>query len=141
MSHPEPDVRTLEVRSWLLRASEDLRAGKHDLTANPPLLNDAAFHSQQCVEKAMKALLSYREIPFRKTHNLTELGGSVAQIEHSLAELMREASMITEFAWRFRYPGDPLSIGLADALKALGIAENVLIAISNALPTYCRNSQ
>jgi len=50
----------------------------------------------------MKALLSYREIPFRKTHNLTELGGSVAHIEHSLAELMRKALMITEFAWRFR---------------------------------------
>jgi hypothetical protein len=36
MAADEPDVRTLEVRGWLLRASEDLRAGKHDLTARPP---------------------------------------------------------------------------------------------------------
>ena len=42
-----PDVRTLEVRGWLLRASEDLRAERHDLTAIPPLLNDPAFHAQQ----------------------------------------------------------------------------------------------
>ena len=45
MAAEEPDVRTLEVRGWLLRASEDLRAGKHDMTASPPLLSDVAFHS------------------------------------------------------------------------------------------------
>ena len=48
MAADAPDVRTLEVRGWLLRASEDLRAGRHDLTAVPPLLNDVAFHAQQC---------------------------------------------------------------------------------------------
>jgi hypothetical protein len=76
MAADSPDVRTLEVRGWLLRASEDLRAGLHDLTAVPPLLNDVAFHAQQCAEKAMKALLVHREQAFRKTHNLTELGGA-----------------------------------------------------------------
>lgn len=74
MAADEPDVRTLEVRGRLLRASEDLRVGKHDLTARPPLCNDVAFHAQQCAEKAMKAFLVYHERPFRKTHNLTELG-------------------------------------------------------------------
>jgi len=46
----------LEVRGWLLRASEDLRAGRHDLTAVPPLVNDVAFHAQQCAEKAERVL-------------------------------------------------------------------------------------
>jgi HEPN domain-containing protein len=81
MAADAPDVRILEVRGWLLRASEDLRAGRHDLTAVPPLLNDVAFHSQQCAEKAMKAILVHREQAFRKTHNLTELGGAVARLE------------------------------------------------------------
>jgi hypothetical protein len=85
MAADSPDVRTLEVRGWLLRASEDLRAGRHDLTAVPPLVNDVALHAQQCTEKAMKALLVHREQAFRKTHNLTELGGAVARIEPSLA--------------------------------------------------------
>lgn len=80
------DLRVLEVRGWLLRASEDLRAGRHDLTAQPPLVNEVAFHSQQCAEKSMKAFLAYREHAFRKTHNLTELGGAVARIEPSLAQ-------------------------------------------------------
>ncbi len=46
MAADAPDVRTLEVRGWLLPASEDLRAGRHDLTAVPPLLTDVAFHAQ-----------------------------------------------------------------------------------------------
>ena len=53
MDAESPEFRTLEVRGWLLRAAEDLRAGRHDLTASPPLLNDVAFHAQQCAEKAL----------------------------------------------------------------------------------------
>ena len=53
MDAESPEFRTLEVRGWLLRASEDLRAGRHDLTASPPLLNDVAFHAQQCAEKVL----------------------------------------------------------------------------------------
>lgn len=65
----------------------------------------------------MKALLVHREQAFRKTHNLTELGSAVARIEPSLAELMRTASLMTEFAWRFRYPGDQATVSHADALR------------------------
>jgi HEPN domain-containing protein len=138
MAADEPDVRTLEVRGWLLRAGEDLRAGRHDLTASPPLLNDVAFHAQQCSEKAMKALLVHREQAFRKTHNLTELGGAVARLEPALAELMRSASLMTEFAWRFRYPGDLATVSHADAVQALEIAERVLAAVFESLPSNCR---
>jgi HEPN domain-containing protein len=138
MAADEPDVRTLEVRGWLLRAGEDLRAGRHDLTASPPLLNDVAFHAQQCSEKAMKAFLVHREQAFRKTHNLTELGGAVARLEPALAELMRSASLMTEFAWRFRYPGDLATVSHADAVQALEIAERVLAAVFESLPSNCR---
>ena len=133
-----PDVRTLEVRGWLLRTSEDLRAGRHDLTAIPPLLNDVAFHAQQCAEKSMKALLVHRQRPFRKTHNLTELGHAVVTLEPSLTELMKRASLMTEFAWRFRYPGEQASASWDDATDALDTAAAVLDAIMNVLPTICR---
>lgn len=138
MADDAADVRTLEVRGWLLRASEDLRAGRHDLTASPPLLNDVAFHSQQCAEKAMEAMLAHRGRAFRKTHNLTELGGAVATIEPTLAPLMRTASLMTEFAWRFRYPGEQESVSRADALQAIETAERVLEAILDSLPSHCR---
>lgn len=137
MAADEPDVRTLEVRGWLLRASEDLRAGRHDLTARPPLCNDVAFHAQQCAEKAMKAFLVYHERPFRKTHNLTELGGAVAKVEPALSELMREASLMTEFAWRFRYPGDQASVSESDAVQSIELAARVLEEVQGNLPRTC----
>ena len=141
MDAESPEFRTLEVRGWLLRASEDLRAGRHDLTASPPLLNDVAFHAQQCAEKAMKAYLVHREQPFRKTHNLTELGGAVARLEPSLAELMRSASLMTEFAWRFRYPGELATVSQEDAMRALDTAESVLVAVVSVLPAACRSTE
>ena len=141
MDAESPEFRTLEVRGWLLRASEDLRAGRHDLTASPPLLNDVAFHAQQCAEKAMKAYLVQREQPFRKTHNLTELGGAVARLETSLADLMRSASLMTEFAWRFRYPGELATVSQEDAMRALDTAESVLVAVVSVLPAACRSTE
>ena len=141
MDAESPEFRTLEVRGWLLRASEDLRAGRHDLTASPPLLNDVAFHAQQCAEKAMKAYLVHREQPFRKTHNLTDLGGAVARLEPSLADLMRSASLMTEFAWRFRYPGELATVSQEDAMRALDTAESVLVAVVSVLPAACRSTE
>ena len=141
MDAESPEFRTLEVRGWLLRASEDLRAGRHDLTASPPLLNDVAFHAQQCAEKAMKAYLVHREQPFRKTHNLTELGGAVARLEPSLADLMRSASLMTEFAWRFRYPGELATVSQEDAMRALDTAESVLVAVVSVLQAACRSTE
>ena len=34
----------------------------------------SVFHSQQAAEMAIKAFLSFHQISFRKTHNLTDLG-------------------------------------------------------------------
>ena len=138
MAPDAPDVRTLEVRGWLLRASEDLRAGRHDLTAMPPLVNDVVFHAQQCVEKAMKAYLVHREQTFRKTHNLTELGGAVARLEPTWTELMKHASLLTEFAWRFRYPGEPATVSRQDAEQAIALAGKVLDEVMYRLPSNCR---
>ena len=138
MAGDVPDLRTLEVRGWLLRAAEDLRAGRHDLTASPPLLNDVVFHAQQCAEKAMKAYLAHREQAFRKTHNLTELGGAVAKFDASIADLMKRASLMTEFAWRFRYPGEPTSVSRPDAEQAIALAGEVLEEIMRRLPPHCR---
>ena len=138
MAPDAPDVRTLEVRGWLLRASEDLRAGRHDLTAMPPLVNDVVFHAQQCVEKVMKAYLVHREQTFRKTHNLTELGGAVARLEPTLNDLMKHASLLTEFAWRFRYPGEPATVSREDAEQAIALAGKVLDEVMHRLPTNCQ---
>ncbi|MGH2444120.1 MAG: HEPN domain-containing protein [Chloroflexota bacterium] len=47
------------------------------MTAKPPLLSDTAFHCQQATEKAMKALLAWHDVPFRRVHSLEEIGEQV----------------------------------------------------------------
>ena len=56
----QPDeARHADTSAWLAKAQLDLRSAEHAFAASPPLLEDAAFHCQQTVEKAMKARLAY----------------------------------------------------------------------------------
>jgi HEPN domain-containing protein len=100
------DARAEEAAAWLDRAEEDLRAVAVDLDADPPLLGDAAFHCQQAVEKALKAFLTRHDHPFRATHDIGELAQACLEHEPSLEVLLRESAPLTEYAWRFRYPGE-----------------------------------
>ena len=54
---PHDAARLDETRSWLNKASKDLRAAAHDLQAAPPLLEDVDFHCQQAAEKVLKGFL------------------------------------------------------------------------------------
>ncbi len=72
---PDP-VRIEDTRAWLARAEADLRAAANEVSADEPVLGDAVFHCQQAAEKAMKAFLTWHDVPFRKTHDLGILGGS-----------------------------------------------------------------
>jgi HEPN domain-containing protein len=54
-------------------AEQDLRAAL--VLSQAPGLGDGVvgFHLQQCVEKALKAVLSHAGIAFRRTHDIAEL--------------------------------------------------------------------
>lgn len=52
--------------AWLQRASSDLQLERAALNARGVLPEDAAFHAQQCAEKALKALLLHKEFLFQK---------------------------------------------------------------------------
>ena len=131
---PHDPARILEVRSWLQKALEDLRAGEHQLAADPPFLSDAAFHAQQAAEKAMKGFLAWHDRPFGKTHNLVELGRACAAIQSGLEPVLRASAPLTEYAWKFRYPGDPDGPSNGEALESLRVARSVVETIVAELP-------
>lgn len=128
------DARAAETRSWLAKAAKDLEAARHDFLAEPPLLEDIVFHSQQAVEKSLKALLTWHGRVFRKTHNLIELGEVCCQIEVSLEPLLRQAAPLTEYAWKFRYPGEPAEPSSEEATDAVELAGLVFRAVTALLP-------
>lgn len=92
------------------------------------------FHAQQVVEKTLKAFLCWYDVPFRKTHNLVELGEQCAGIEGSIEPLLRKAAVLTEYAWKFRYPGDAEEPEIAEADEAVALARAVHQAVLDRLP-------
>ncbi len=117
-----------ETKAWLDRAQTDIRAANHEWTADPPLVEDIVFHAQQAVEKCFKAFLAWHGIIFRKTHNLEELAESCLRIDPTLKDLADKAVPLTEYAWRYRYPGEPQSPSREEATEALNTATEALLA-------------
>ena len=133
-----PDPRVLETRSWLAKAASDLRAAPHEFRADPPLLDDIVFHAQQAAEKTLKGFLAWHDRPFRKTHDLVELGHACTELDAALEGLLRQAAPLTEYAWRFRYPGDPEEPAEDEARSALSMARVVHEAILSRVPPEAR---
>ncbi|HAM58872.1 MAG TPA: DNA-binding protein [Candidatus Rokubacteria bacterium] len=134
---PDP-IRAADTRAWLARALDDLRGADIDLAATPPLLGDATFHCQQAVEKALKAFLTWHDRPFRKTHDLVELGAQCVAIDASLEPLLQPAAPLTEYAWRYRYPGEPAEPTEAEVGSGLARARSAVAAILDRLPSDAR---
>jgi len=133
-SIPDDPVRAADTRAWLARARDDLRGAEIDLSASPPLLGDAAFHCQQAVEKTLKAFLTWHDRPFRKTHDLVELGAECVAIDAGLEPDLRGTAPLTEYAWRYRYPGDPVDPHESEVRRALDRARDVFVLIVARVP-------
>lgn len=135
---PPDAARVADARGWLRKAADDLRGAEIDLAAKPPLPGDAAFHCQQATEKALKAFLTWHDLPFRKTHDLAEVGQRCVVVDETLEAICREAERLTTFAWIFRYPGDVDEPPPEEVADALVLARRVYDAILARLPAELR---
>lgn len=91
-------------RKLLRKARRDAR---HALRFLPDVEVDdeyVGFCCQQAVEKAIKCVLTYRGVGFRRTHDLSEL--VELAVTHAIdlpAEVSNGARALTPFAVEFRY--------------------------------------
>ena len=134
---PESD-RAAETRAWFQKAALDLSAAEFELTGDASLAGDIVFHAQQAAEKAMKGLLVWHDRPFRKTHDLAEIGAQCGEVDPTLTPICRRADPLTVFAWAFRYPGDPDPPSAEEARAALALAREVYEAMLARLPREVR---
>jgi HEPN domain-containing protein len=133
------DARAEDVRAWLRKAELDLRAAAHEVSAaEAGLWSDVVFHAQQATEKALKAFLAWHDVPFRKTHNLEEVGRQCVAVDSTLEALADQAAPLTEYAWKFRYPGESEEATREEAEQALATARHVYEAILTRLPPNVR---
>ena len=127
-----PDLEL--VRGWLERSQTDLHGADVALAGQPLVTEHACFHSQQAVEKALKAFLVYQEVEFPWTHQIGLLLEACAKQDDAFTRLVTTAVPLSEYAVRFRYPflGAPPSPQQARA--ALDTARQVFQFVVDRLP-------
>lgn len=94
------------MRQWTQKAEEDYTNAKHTLTLQDDCpLSTVCFHSQQCVEKYLKALLVGHSLPVPKSHDLLE---SYHRIPLDKRPDLSEESLaiLNRYAVETRYLGD-----------------------------------
>ncbi|MBI2267296.1 MAG: HEPN domain-containing protein [Armatimonadetes bacterium] len=109
---------------WLRRAWSDLELAQMDRSSRI-LLEDLCFHAQQAAEKALKAILVSRSIPFPRTHNI----GTLVDLLPESIEIPLEAAgaaRLSDYAVSTRYPGDLEPVTHEEHVEAVRIAEALL---------------
>ena len=109
---------------WVEKAEKDMATASREIRARKrPNYDAVCFHTQQCAEKYLKAILQERNIPFGKTHNLTALLDLFSPTE-PFWELMRpNLERLNVFAVQVRYPGE--SADKAIAREALNLCRAI----------------
>ncbi len=127
-----------ETRAWFAKAFQDIRAAEALAATSPPLSDEAVFHCQQAAEKAFKVFLTWNGRTFRKIHNLEEIGEQCLAVDPSLRAAVDQAVPLSEYAWKFRYPGEPSQLGPEEVAEALATARGVCEAAVSRLPVDVR---
>lgn len=98
----------------------------------------SSFHCQQAADKSLKGFVTWHDRPFCKTHSIEELGEQCLQVDPTLKVLIDRAVPLTEYAWKFRYPGEPEEPSSQETEEALATAREVYAAIVARLPVEAR---
>jgi len=105
MSDPDQArIQWVDAALWLAKADQDIRVAELALAADPPLIEPAAFHCQQAVEKSIKALLVAAAITPPRSHDIELLAGKASTLYPDLEQRMQAFVRLTEWLTASRYP-------------------------------------
>ncbi len=91
---------------WLDYANDDLKAAKELLKTD--LHNIVCFHSQQAVEKALKAYLVFNNINPPQVHNLITLLELCINLDKEFEILRDDMEFLDSYYIPTRYPSAPI---------------------------------
>jgi HEPN domain-containing protein len=125
-------IQWQEAHRWLAKADEDLLAAQRLL---PEIVNQAAFHVQQAMEKTLKALMVAKRREIRKTHDISLL---VSLVRTLWPELFPQRFPIVELSqWYLvsRYPGlEEVALSISDVTAALAFVSDFMSTVRNHGP-------
>ncbi len=121
MNERRPD----RPQAWLRRAYSDLVIARAALDLPEAALEDVCFHSQQCAEKSLKALLVSLRVRFPRTHVLEHLLDILCREGVDLPAEISEAVRLTDYAVQIRHPGVWQKVTVEEARGSVVLAAQV----------------
>lgn len=110
-----------EVTEWTEIAEMDLLTAQREFDQpHRPNFLATCFHAQQCIEKYLKAFLTFHDQSVAKTHDLGLLLGVCRDFAPHWQVWKEDFNLISSHAIEARYPGEP--IGREHADHALRVA-------------------
>ncbi|MCR5805529.1 MAG: HEPN domain-containing protein [Oscillospiraceae bacterium] len=117
---------------WIYHAYLDKLAA-HELSGRKDLTPVAAFHCQQCIEKALKGYLLFKSHHLPDGHNLTWLCKQVALIDEHFIDWIDESAILNRYYIETRYPADiPLVISVDDCQRLIDMSDEMMDYICDA---------
>ena len=94
------------LKKWLIKANNDLKVAENEIRLPPKetVTEAVCFHSQQAVEKFLKAYLITRNIEFGKTHNLEFLLELCIKEDKEFEEI--DVGNLSFYSVEVRYPDE-----------------------------------
>ncbi len=114
------------LRIGFFFADGDLKTAEDELNMPDSFTNTICFHSQQCVEKYLKAYLSFVGRSSGKTHDIAELIELCKENDEEFDNLYKiNANKLTKYAVEVRYPDEFYIPSKEEAKNSVEIAKKV----------------
>ncbi len=134
------NARVKETKEWVSKAAHDLRGAIILRGHDPPEMGLACFHSQQAVEKILKAYLVWQQVEFRPLHNLTYLHDLCQKQDIQFEQLKDRIELLQPYAVEVRYPG-PIEVSTEEANEVFEVAEAAWKLTMDRLPESVKAEQ
>jgi HEPN domain-containing protein len=119
-------------KEWLRFAHDDIETAEYLLDYKPRKLEIICYHSQQCAEKALKAILALHQKEIPRTHEFRILADGLKDFNYDLLSLSQPLANLQPYAVAVRYPYQ-LDLREGDEIQAIKSARSVLRFCSNII--------
>ncbi|OHB48623.1 MAG: hypothetical protein A2Y10_12140 [Planctomycetes bacterium GWF2_41_51] len=120
------------IEEWIRKADADYATASREMSVREDTNFDAiCFHSQQCIEKLMKALLIKNGQTPPKIHDLFHLSLLLSPVCKKWSCRHEDLRYLTRASVDFRYPGE--SADKDEAAHALEICSNLRTVLHQLL--------
>ena len=112
------------LKNWLFRANEDIQVIKYlSKTELESYLSTICMHTQQAVEKFLKAFLVYHNIDFPRTHDVDFLLKQCQKIDKN--DFNIDLGSLSIYGLKLRYPDDFYIPDKSETIQNIDTAQKI----------------